>query len=127
MLVHAATKDVTTAAASLRDIAILHCSQLEHVEQHRHVAAYAVALAGNRDQLVERRVATQRLADGVRRDREARSRQYPPRSGLAERFEIRRAIAGYCAKPPARQSRFARCSEARSSRNPVLQSHPAWC
>src|SRR5882757_11339929 len=71
MLVHAATKDVTTAAAGLRDIAILHCSQLEHVEQHRHVAAYAVALAGNRDQLVERRVATQRLADGVRRDREA--------------------------------------------------------
>src|SRR5580704_14527205 len=32
MLVHAATKDVKTAAASLRGIAILHCSQLEHVE-----------------------------------------------------------------------------------------------
>ena len=32
MLVHAATRDVTTAAASLRGIAILHCSQLEHVE-----------------------------------------------------------------------------------------------
>src|ERR1700720_2985982 len=32
MLVHAATRDVKTAAASLRGIAILYCSQLEHIE-----------------------------------------------------------------------------------------------
>src|ERR1700731_507004 len=37
MLVHAATKDVKTAAASPRGIAILHCSQLEHVEVPRGV------------------------------------------------------------------------------------------
>src|ERR1700732_831143 len=36
MLVHAASRDVKTAAASLRGIAI-HCSQLEHVEVPRGV------------------------------------------------------------------------------------------
>ena len=37
MLVHAVTKNGRTAAASLRDIGILHCSQLEHVEVPRSV------------------------------------------------------------------------------------------